>query len=135
MAELTVHVRDETTTGDVLGALELQLTAERTTVREIIRARVHQEVRAHNALAEGGRFNGLVQPTAEEEELNRPARSRRRRRRIDADKQTAVAWDAFERGRILLLVDDRQRTDIDEELVVTPQTTVVFLKLVPLVGG
>src|SRR5262245_47715022 len=44
---LTVTVRDETTAGETLRELELQLLDERTTVRELIRARVHQEVRRH----------------------------------------------------------------------------------------
>ena len=46
---ITLTVRDETTAGEQLAALELQLAAEETTVRELIRARVHQEVRDHNA--------------------------------------------------------------------------------------
>jgi hypothetical protein len=129
---VTVEVRDETTAGDVLAAMELQLTEERTTAREIIRARVHQEVRAHNAAkASRGKFRGLVQPAEEERALN----PLRRPRRIDADRQTEVAWDAFERGRILLLVGDRQLTEMDEEVVLAPDSSAVFLKLVPLVGG
>ena len=129
---VTVEVRDETTAGDVLSAMELQLTEERTTAREIIRARVHQEVRAHNA-AKAGRatFRGLVQPSDAERALNAP----RRPRAIDAERQTAVAWDAFERGRVLLLVGDRQVTDLDQEVMLRPDTSAVFLKLVPLVGG
>ena len=49
MSPITSTVRDETTAGDALAALELQLEAEQLTVAEPIRARVHQEVRAHNA--------------------------------------------------------------------------------------
>jgi hypothetical protein len=129
---VTVEVRDETTAGDVLAAMELQLVEERTSAREIIRARVHQEVRAHNAAAASRRsFRGLVQPNEEERALN----PQRRPRRIDAQAQTEVAWDAFERGRVLLLVGDRQLTEIDEEVVLAPGTSAVFLKLVPLVGG
>ena len=33
------------------------------------------------------------------------------------------------------LVDDRQVDDLDQEIVLTPDTDVRFLKLVPLVGG
>ena len=34
-----------------------------------------------------------------------------------------------------LLVDDRQIEDLDEEVVVTVESTISFVKLVPLVGG
>ena len=134
MAGVTVQVRDETTGGDVLGALELQLAEERTTVRDLIRARVHQEVRAHNARASAGRFRGLVQPSADEQRLN-GSPDARRPRRVDAERQTAVALRAFERGQVLLLVDDRQLTELDDEVTLQPGTGVVFLKLTPLVGG
>ena len=132
MAPLILTVRDETTTGQELATLDLQLEAEHVTVAELIRARVHQEVRAHNAAsASAPRFNGLVQPERTEQELN----GRRRARPVDAEKQTEVALKAFERGQILLLVDDRQVEELDHQVTLQPGSTVTFLKLVPLVGG
>ena len=128
---IDVVIKDETTSGDVLGELALQLEAEQTSIRELIDVRVRSEVRAHNASRLTQRFRGLVQPAEDEQRLN-PARAPRR---IDADKQVAVALQAFERGHILVLVDDRQRTDLDGEIVLRPGSTVSFLKLVPLVGG
>jgi hypothetical protein len=34
-----------------------------------------------------------------------------------------------------MLVDDRQIGDLDEPIVLTPDSEVVFLRLTPLVGG
>lgn len=135
MSALTLTVRDETTSGQTLAALELQLASEQTTVRELIRARVHQEVRAHNAKSAGGRerFFGLVQPDDAERDLN--GYRLREPRRIDSDRQIAIALRAFERGQVLLLVDDRQVDELDTEIELTPGSAVSFLKLVPLVGG
>jgi hypothetical protein len=133
MAPVTLTVRDETTTGKALATLDLQLEAERVTIAELIRARVHQEVRAHNAAGEvAPRFNGLVMPERTERELNG---ERGRRRPVDAESQTEVALKAFERGQILLLVDDRQVEELEHEVTLRPDSTVTFLKLVPLVGG
>jgi hypothetical protein len=135
MAPFTLTVRDETTTGKALATLDLQLEAEQVTVAELIRARVHQEVRAHNAAsAVAPQFNGLVQPERTELELNGERRGRRSRP-VDAERQTEVALSAFERGQILLLVDDRQVEELDHEVTLGPGSTVTFLKLVPLVGG
>ena len=133
MASVTLTVRDETTSGEVLKALELQLIAERLTVRDLIAARVHQEVAEHNARAVLTPFRGLVQPRDEETLLNRTRE--RKPRRVDPAAQTEVALGAFERGHVLLLVDDRQVDELDHEVVLTAGSTVSFLKLVPLVGG
>jgi hypothetical protein len=42
---------------------------------------------------------------------------------------------AFARSRFLLLVDDQQATDLDQELLLTVESQLTFIKLVPLVGG
>jgi hypothetical protein len=135
MSPITLTVRDETTTGDTLAALEMQLAADVVTVRELIRARVHQEVRDHNAKAATGRqrFFGLVQPSDTERELN--GYRMRAPRMVDAEKQTEIALAGFERGQILLLVDDRQVDDLDHHVTLRQGSVVTFLKLVPLVGG
>jgi hypothetical protein len=104
MNAFTLTVSDQTTGGETLAEFELQLEAERVTVAELIRARVHQEVRVHNAGAasDRGRFVGLVAPVGVERELN----GQRVPRTVHAGAQIEVALRAFERGRVLLLVDD-----------------------------
>lgn len=124
-----VTVRDETTSGDVLGELALQLASERLTVRELIASRVEAEVRLHNARSGARPYRGLVQPEAHERLLNRAPR------RIDAAAQVKVAHDAFARGRVLLLVDDRQVVELDDEVTLKAGSSISFLKLTPLVGG
>ena len=135
MSAVTLTVRDETTSGEQLASLEMQLDLEQVTVRELIRARVHQEVRDHNAKADTGRgrFFGLVQPSETECDLN--GYQMRTPRRVDADAQTEIALSAFDRGQILLLVDDRQVDDLDHVVTLRLGAVATFLKLVPLVGG
>jgi len=133
MAPLTLTVRDETTTGKVLKHLEMQLQAEELSVEDLITARVHQEVREHNARRATTAFSGLVEPSRTERELN--ATKQRPHRRINAAAQTEVALKAFSRGHILLLVDDKQVDELEERVTLRSESTVTFLKLVPLVGG
>jgi hypothetical protein len=130
-----VNVVDETTGGDCTNELTLELRDERVTVREIIRSRVYQEVAEYNArpAAQGGHFRGLVQPTDAEQTLN--GYRLRSGRRIDWEQQFGRALKAFEGNGFLLLVDDRQVTELDEEVALRHDSTVSFLKLVPLVGG
>ena len=131
----TLTIRDETTFdvgNDNDEGFALDVSAERITVRGLIRARVYREVRDHN-LRQPELFRGLVQPTDAERTLNgfrvRPGR------RIDPERQFERAIESFARNGFLVLVDGRQVDGLDEEIGVRPGTTVVFLKLVPLVGG
>lgn len=129
----TLTVRDESTTGEKIGEITLEFLTERITVRELIRSRVYQEVQDHNLRAQQQVFRGLVQPSETERELN--GYRLRKPRQIDFKEQYEVAVEAFHRNGFLVLVEDRQATNLDEEIVITPQTDVAFLKLVPLVGG
>jgi hypothetical protein len=129
-----VHVVDETTSGERTNELTLEFLTERVTVRELIRSRVYQEVTEFNARqGQGGEFHGLVQPTEAERVLN--GYRVKSGQRISWEAQYLKALKAFRANGFLLLVDDRQLDDLDEEVVLRPETSVSFLKLVPLVGG
>ena len=128
---LTIY--DQTLGGMRGDAMELSFPSERITVRELIRARVYQEVKEHNARKISGVFRGLVQPSDAEVALN--GYRLRRARTIDWEKQLEVAIAAFERNEILVLVDDKQANSLAQEIVIEAKSELVFLKLVPLVGG
>ena len=94
---------------------------------------MRHEVEQHNA-SKTDTFHGLVRPAGAEHadgggwRLLTP-------RTLDAEEQIAIAYDAFEHGRILLLVDDRQLERLDEEMALRENTEVCFYQLVPLAGG
>ena len=126
----TLSILDETTAGARQPAGEFQFETAASTLREIIRQRVQQEVERFNQ-SDCEIFHGLLQPGETERILN----GVRERPVLDWQKQYARALTAFNGNGFLVFVDDRQITDLDEPLQVTPQTKVVFLKLVPLIGG
>ena len=128
----TLTIKDETTSGESVEALTLEFLTERITVRELIRSRVHQEVKDYNATRPDV-FRGLVQPSDFEKTLN--GYKAPSRRPIDWQKQFDKAISAFEANQVLILVDDRQTESLEQEIVLTPGTEVTFLRLVPLVGG
>ncbi len=111
----------------------LRLASERISVRELIERRVRQEVEEFRAQQATEVFRGLVQPTGTEQTLNgfKVPRSRT----IDPDEQVDKALAAFLGNGFLLLVDDQQLDELEAEISVTPNRTVSFVKLVPLVGG
>jgi hypothetical protein len=107
---------------------QLRLAGERTTLRELFARRIEEEVAALNAGSDD--IRPLVIPTEREQSLNG-----RSRKVTDAGRQLAAAIEAFERTRILVIVNEYQVLDLDQPLIVTPDTEVRFIKLVPLVGG
>jgi hypothetical protein len=109
---------------------ELRLVSERTTVRELIKRRIDEEVAALNAGRED--LRPLVIPTEQEARLNK---AKPAGRIVDAEKQLAAALEAFERTRIVIIVDGKQVRELDQPVTVSPDSEIRFLKLVPLVGG
>jgi hypothetical protein len=58
-----------------------------------------------------------------------------REHELDPALEAERAMDAFESGRVVMIVDGRQVHSLDDEVIVTPETKVKFLRLTPLVGG
>ncbi|GIJ32376.1 hypothetical protein [Micromonospora sediminimaris] len=129
----TVTFVDESTAGARTPAWALQIFEERLTLRELIRRRIHQEVAEHNAASPEPR-RLLVQPTSTERALNGD-RGEQPRRRVDPQRQIALAEQAFRGNGFVVLVGDRQVEELDDEVDLRRDTEVTFLKLVPLVGG
>jgi hypothetical protein len=134
----TITLQDQSTNGTTRNSLTLDLLTESLTVRELIRARVYQEVQDFNRKQQADAatpFNGLVQPTNTESTLNGYEFKPRASRQIDWKPQFEKACEAFENHAFLLLVDNRQLDNLDEQITLRATSTVTFLKLLPLVGG
>jgi|SRR5579859_3923314 len=54
---------------------------------------------------------------------------------IDVQQETAKAVDAFRRKTFLILVDGKQVDQLDETVILTQSSKIVFMRLTPLVGG
>ena len=130
MATITVY--DETTSGGRTHELTLEFLNERVSVRELIRSRVYQEVTEYNARMPEY-YRGLVPPTDAERALT--GYRVRERRKLDGEAQYQKAIQAFQGNGFMILVDDRQVVELDAEVELRHDSTVTFLKLVPLVGG
>jgi hypothetical protein len=129
---VSLTVRDESTDGRVTGESVIEFLTEQVTVEELIRGRVYQEVQDYNR-KKSGRFQGLVRPS--DSELMPNGYRVKTERQIDWKEQFETALKAYEAGHVILLVDDRQVTGLDETIDLRPGTAVTFLKMTPLVGG
>lgn len=129
---VAVLIKDETSTGKIIGEQILRFPAERITVKQLIEQRIESEVEKYNA-NNAQAFWGLIQPKDSEQELN--GFKVKKRKPVDAQSQKQLAIQAFQSNGFFLLVNDKQLTELDDEILITPKTAVLFIKLVPLVGG
>ena len=127
---LTIH--DETASGQKTNTFTLDCLTEQMTVRELIRARIYQEVQDYNQ-KEPECFRGLVEPTNAERVLN--GYKLKARRKINWQEQFERSLQAFERNGFFVIVGDKQAESLDQQFDVKVDTEVSFVKLVPLVGG
>jgi hypothetical protein len=127
-------IRDETTAslGKTEHTFTVHVSGEKITVRELIRQRVTQEVHEFNT-SQPAVFRMLVQPSDAERTLN--GFKFHKPRFVDSAEQYEKAIEAFDSNGFIVLVDDYQMESLDTEITLQPETSVTFLKLVPLVGG
>ena len=114
-----IVVRDASASGKTLDQWPLELPAERVTVRELIRSRVYKEVQDFNLRGTTGDERALAERLAGYRGLVRPAEPAandlaKPHSLLDWKKQFDVACEAFQLGRILILVDDHQAGDLEE---------------------
>ncbi len=131
MSTLTIH--DETTSGQKTNTLTLAAISEKLTVRELIRARIYQEVQDYNQ-NQTECFHGLVAPT-ESEPVGHGSYKVRHHRKIDWEQQYRCALEAFQKGGFLVLVDDQTAQSLDQQFDIKVTTEVSFVKMTPLVSG
>lgn len=130
---MVITIKDATFTGDILNRIEIAVQNERTTVKDLIAARVEAEVKSYNhTLPEY--FKGLIQPSEAEKTLN-GFKLRNRKKKIDVEKQILTALDAFQKNGYFILIDDQQAENLEQEVLVSPATEISFVKLTQLVGG
>lgn len=127
------HLRVESTLGAPGPALELPGLPDRIRARELIRTHVREEVVRYN-LDRSLPFQGLVVPTDAERSLNTATR-RAERPVLDWEEHADLAERAFEKQGFVLIVGDRQVESLEENVDLTGEPEIVFVKLIPLAGG
>jgi hypothetical protein len=127
-------IRDESTAslGKTEHTFTVHVSGEKFSIRELIRQRVVQEVEEYNN-RQPAVFRMLVQPNDTERTLN--GFKFHKPRLVNPVTQYEKAIEAFEGNGFIVLVDDNQIERLDDEIALHPETSVTFLKLVPLVGG
>ena len=137
---VSVRIVDEHFGKSKLSIFDLQVPTETVSMREIITRRVEEEVAHVNHMknnperikAEHRMFLAGLTKRSPEVLLNK---SKRPEKSIDAAVAVTTALAAFEAGNFFVLFNDKQYEKLDDEVRLTPNSEVVFLRLTPLIGG
>lgn len=140
MVDIQVRSRVPGTCGDDLPEVLVRLADDRTTVRELIRRTVEEQVRELRADAARCR-RVLDRQYLSNDDLMAQASTGAIRMwpqpaaDPDVTAEVARAHRAFARGMFVVFVGGRQVVDLDEEVALRLGEPVVFLRLVALAGG
>ena len=55
--------------------------------------------------------------------------------KVDPEQACYEALADFQQNGFFVIVDGRQRESLEEELLLSPQSEIHFIRLMPLVGG
>ena len=124
-------IKEENFAGKILDEILLEIETKSLTVKELIQKRVEHRVSLQNQKTqlEYQQFENEV-----EKKLNKNTPVWEKKK-IDAEKEVYRAWEAFNNNAFVLMVDNKQVTDLEEEIMVFDDTEVSFVRLTQLVGG
>jgi hypothetical protein len=128
-----IMIQDQVVGGPITHQMMIDFLTEKITLRDLIKGRVYQEVQDANArkTISGTAMFALSATESMLNEMKKP----REFKPIEFQPEYDKAIEAFQKGRYFVLIDDRQPADLDEMIVLRPDTKLNFIKLVLLTGG
>ena len=122
-------------------SFKLELVSERVSAKEIVVSHVKTQVALKNLGRSKKLYNHnqaasfLVGNHTHPDEVilnkSRPRKSRLMLEDIEIEKTLR----AFDSNAIIMLFDEKQVMDLDELVTITKNSEIIFLRLVPLIGG
>lgn len=145
---VAVKVFDKSFGGPRTFARHLRLASDTLTARQVIERRIDEEMIEFEAAQKSAALEAMpIVPTFVETILNGMKTYGKGRVGLpdfhtkaefdvmDRQQQLSAALTALESQKLLMLVDNRQVTSPDQSITLTENSTITFIKLVPLVSG
>lgn len=126
---LTLTICEKTPGASPPQQYPVEFEAERLTVRELIRNIVIQQIQHHIEKIDSSRCS------SSEEKLLNGQKTENSLRAADWVPKFEHALKAFDNNQVILLLDGIQAESLEQTISLTPNSKVVFFRLIPLVGG
>lgn len=124
-------IKEENFAGKILDEILLDIESKSLTLKELIQKKIAQNISHQNQKIQ------IEQKQYEnefEQKLN-PNHKAWEKKKLDTEKEVYRALEVFNNNGFLVMVDNRQITDLEEEILVFDDTQVSFIRLTQLVGG
>ena len=136
MFQLTI--KEEVFGTGKINEIPIQFSSERITLSDLIQQKVTAKIKEVNQHIKEKSISPFYK-TTQEQVLNQDAILKRFAKlkdgTIDAEKACYEALSGFQKNIFFVILDGKQREDLEEELVLTDNSEVRFIQLMPLVGG
>lgn len=129
---VSLPIQDQIDLGKVVSSRVLKFPVNRVTVKELIETRVSQEIESFMEQSSQP-FLNIIKPGSIEGSLNNS--KYKKKVNFDIKAQQNIAINAFENNGYFILFNDRQLTELEDIVHITPNSKVVFFKLTAIVGG
>lgn len=120
-----IIILEENIAGQILKTNSFDIHSESITIKDLIKNMVNQEVLIFNKNSRNNTMYGY----------NHLASDISKSKNIDAEQEYFLALDAFQKNGFFIIVDDKQVESIDEEIYISENTKISFIKITQLVGG
>jgi hypothetical protein len=127
-------IKEENFAGKILDEISLQIANETLTVADLIKLKVENEIDCQNLKIEKNN-QGYQHQTEDILNKNNSSYNSVKNKTLDAEAQIYRAWEAYKNNQIIVMIDNRQTEALEEEILVSPETQVSFIRLTQLVGG
>jgi len=139
---MKITIAEEVIGQGIMDTIEVHLPMDKLTVKDIITAKVEATVNSINTDSNVVKANHHFKSDEEKrlnqqllETKNKELQKRIESLKLDAEKETYVALEAFKNNMFFIIIDEKQYSDLEEEVLITNQSQVKFIKLTQLKGG
>jgi hypothetical protein len=140
---ISIRIIDEQFGKTKTPIFDLIYAQETITAREFITRRVEEEIAQiqekqkdpQRIKAQHRMFLAGLTKTSPEVFLNNSPKSFHRIKAIDVNRAIKTALSAFRAGHYFLLFNDKQVENLDDLLILRPESEAIFVQLTPLIGG
>ena len=139
---MKITIAEEVIGQGIMDTIEVNLPMDKLTVKDIITAKVEVTVNSINkdpsVVKSNHHFSSDEEKRLNQQLLEKKDKELKKRiesLKLDAEKETYVALEAFQNNMFFIIIDEKQYSDLEEQVVITHKSQVKFIKLTQLQGG
>ena len=139
---MKITIAEEIIGQGLIDTIVVNLSIDKLTLKDIIIAKVEATVHSINkdssVVKSKHHFSSDEEKRLNQQLLenkNKELQKRIESLKLDAEKETYIALEAFQNNMFFIIIDEKQYSDLDEQVFITEQSQVKFIKLTQLKGG